>query len=666
MNIKITYDWLLEYLETDASPYEIQKYLSLCGPSVEKVEKIDNTCVFDIEITSNRIDMASVYGIAQEASAILPQFGKKAKLKKRVLKYPVIYNNPLLPIDISDKSELTNRVMAVVMDEVKIGESPKYIRDRLAHAGIRSLNNVIDITNYVMLDTGHPAHVFDYDRLINRKLIFRNSKKGDKIITLEDKEYELFGNDSVIEDGNGLIVDLPGIIGLKNSIVTNNTKRIVYFLDNNNPVQMRQTSMKLGIRTLAVVYNEKGPDPNLTNIALLRGIELYEKIACAKVIGKIYDLYPKKVKEKSIKVYLKDIQKAMGITIEERKVIDILTNLGFGVNRFEDPELAYPDGVHMNISIPTHRANDVSIKEDIIEEVARVYGYHNLPNSLSPMVYIKQPKDIELLYKVQYRLKYLLKHMGLNEFMNYSMISKTQINDLNYDIESHLKISNSISQDIEYMRSTLLPSLIKNIKDNIGKKNILKIFEIAKVYKKKNGNLPKEEYKLALAVNSDFSDLTGIINALFHELNIQKIGYIPEKNEKFTNAAQITIAGKPIGNIGKLNQKYENKLNITTPVYLAELSVNDLTQNFHPYRSYTSPSKYAVVKLDLTIVKTITYNEIVEVAFKKSKLLQKVEFIGTYKDNISLRFFFGSNSENINESQAIEELGKIKKALVSN
>ncbi|MDA1317091.1 MAG: phenylalanine--tRNA ligase beta subunit-related protein, partial [bacterium] len=164
MNIKITYDWLLEYLDTDADPYEIQKYLSLCGPSVETVEKVGKDFVFDIEVTSNRVDMASVYGIAQEAQAILPRFGKKAILKPLKPKAPKDSNDPF-PLDITTQPNLTNRVLAIALTDVKIGESPEYIKRRLELSGMRSLNNLIDITNYVMLETGHPCHVFDLDRI---------------------------------------------------------------------------------------------------------------------------------------------------------------------------------------------------------------------------------------------------------------------------------------------------------------------------------------------------------------------------------------------------------------------------------------------------------------------------------------------------------------------
>lgn len=671
MNIKITYNWLKEYLETDADPYELQKYLSLCGPSFETVDKVGDSTkggltdyVFDIEITSNRIDMASVFGIAQEAQAILPQFGKKAILKKPKLTPP---KNPdtELPIEIVDKDHLTNRILAIVLDNVTIGKSPKYIQDRLTHAGIRTLNNVIDVTNYIMLELGHPTHVFDYDRIVGQKMIFRESKKGEKITSLENKTYTLPGGDSIIEDGAGRIIDLPGIIGTSNSVVVPETKRVLLFIDNNDPVQMRRSSMKLGIRTVAATYNEKSPDPERAYDTLLRGIELLQKNAGATIASKIIDIYPQKKQETHVKAYLKDIQRVIGVALDEEKVTSILTDLGFKVNRHEDTELAYPDGVHFDVTIPTYRTDDVSIQEDIIEEVARVYGYHNLPNNISPLTYIKQPKYISNLHKVQYRLKYYLKHLGLHEFLNYSMVSGKLLTELDFKLADHLKLANTISQEIEYMRTSLLPSIIKNMRDNEGKKESLRLFEIAKTYQRREGDLPNEFYRLAIAVNTDFNDLKGIITALFHELNIEDVVIQAGKHNLMTQTAAIVMHTKVIGWFGALHQKYASKLSLSEQIFLAEIDFEPVIQNYKVMHSYKAPMQYAVVKLDLTVVKKMSYQKMIDISFQNSKLLQNVAYVSTFENKISLRFYFSSPKRNITEKEALLELEQIRTALGS-
>ena len=658
MNIKITYSWLLEYLETDADPYELQKYLSLCGPSIETVEKVDGDYVFDIEITSNRIDMASVYGIAQEAAAILPQFGKKAKLIKHNFIKPQAPTKDL-SINITDSYHLTNRVLAVVLDNVIIGKSPEYIQKRLKLAGIRTLNNVVDVTNYIMLELGHPTHIFDYDRIAKQKLIFRESKKGEKIISLEDKTYTLYGGDSIIEDGDGRIIDLPGIIGTSNSIVVDSTKRLLFFIDNNDPVQMRKTSMNLGIRTVAATYNEKSPDPERAFDSLLLGIELLQKNSGAKVASSVIDIYPQKKLEKHVRVYLKDIQRIIGVSIEETPIISILEKLGFGVNRSENDELAYPDGVSFDILVPSFRYNDVSIKEDIIEEVSRVYGYHNLPSKMAPLVYIKQPKDIENLFKVQTKSKYYLKHIGLHEYLNYSMISGDLIDKLRLVRKDYLRIKNSISSEIEYMRNSLIPSLIKNIKENSGKKDKLEIFELAKTYTRKDDQLPDEKYYLGFATNSNFADLKGVIDSLFYELNITDYDYENNNHSILNNSAKIKIHAHEIGVIGSLKQELKIAIDVPNDIFVAELDFETIANQYKVMGSYKKISPYAVIKLDSTIMSPLSFSQIKTIAKLSSSYLQNIELLDQYEGNITIRLHFTSYTENLTENTAKNELASI-------
>ena len=621
MNIKITHNWLLEYLDTDATPDEIREYLSLCGPSIESVEKAGNDYVYDIEVISNRIDYASVLGIAREAAAILPMFGKKAKLLKDYLLKS--NDQPLkseLQLEIQDSKNLCPRKLAVVMD-VKVGPSPGYIKNRLEACGIRSLNNLIDITNYVMLETGHPAHVFDYDRVKTGKIIVRKAKTGEKITTLDGKEYILNSNDIVFDDGTGRIIDLPGIMGLKNSVVTEKTKKIIFWIETNDPKAIRQTSIRLGIRTVAASINEKNPDSVAAAFALLKGIELYKKTADAKIISPIYDTNPQSEKRKSIDFDYEIFEKKIGIKIEKEIIEKILKNLGF--------EIIYLESGRMQAAVPSWRANDINIPEDVIEEVARVYGYQNIPSHLQPAVYVKQPNDMENIFVFQNKIKLLLKHLGLNEVINYSMVSKDQLINFGFDPKIHLRLSNTLSKDIEYLRTCLTISLFKNIKDNTGKKEVMKLFEIGKVYLPKNGDLPDEVYKIGIATNTDYFDLKGIIEAIYKELNILDPS-VPEITEK-------------------------------DGVFLAEINLQKLINNSRSFPTYKPINPYAVIKLDKTfeITPHTTYEVVCIKAFQ-SKLLQKIEVVTLYKNKLSLRFYYSSLSRNITEDEAKSELNKIK------
>jgi len=285
MNIRILNSWILEYLKTAAKPATIAEKLSLTSVSVEKIEKHGDDYIYEIEVTTNRPDLMSVIGIARETAAILPHFDIDAKYTP--LKVREVDNNSPLDLKIVNDLNLVNRICAVAI-EVKLGPSPKKVTERLEAADIRSLNNAIDVTNYVMREVGHPMHAFDYDKLLKTgSLIVRESKKDEKIKTLDGKEHELAGGDIVADNGEGEIIDLLGVMGTENSAVDDNTKRVLLFVDNNNPVKIRKTSMNLGIRSEAAVLNEKGVDPELAMQAILRGVELLEEIANGKVISKV-------------------------------------------------------------------------------------------------------------------------------------------------------------------------------------------------------------------------------------------------------------------------------------------------------------------------------------------------------------------------------------------
>lgn len=654
MNIKITHSWLLEYLETKATPQQIQEYLSLCGPSIERIEKVGDDWIYEIEITSNRIDTVSVVGIAREAGAILSRFNIPARFKPPQIKAPI--DNPVLPFTIKDPKNLCNRLMAVVMNNVSVENSPEYIKNRLLVAGIRSLNNLVDITNYVMLEIGHPTHVFDYDRIKTNNFLIRQAKKGEKITTLDEKTYELFENDIIIDDGTGKIIDFPGIMGTANSVVTNETKRIVFFIESNDSVAIRKSSMTHGIRTMAASINEKYPDINLVKTALFRGIELFEKYAKAKVASKIFDIYPNPVQDKKIEISYEYLTERIGVTIPVNKIKDILLNLGFKI---------YEKNNKLEITDPSFRFHDVSQPEDIVEEIARIYGYHNIPSQLPPMVYIKQPEDTERLFQYQQVIKTYLKHQGCFEIMNYSACSQDLLEAFDLQTKAYLEITNTISQDIKYLRQSLVPSLIKNIKDNEGYKSNLKLFEIAKTYFLTEKDLPEEKFKIACVVNTNFSDLKGLIDGLVKELNIDEVTIESIVNKFFTSSTvgEIKIGNKVIGNFGKISAEHTAKLQLKSDVFAFELDFTSLIATARLMPVYKKFSQFANIHLDLTIEHTRPYNEIISIAKKNATHLIDVSLKDQYKNNLTLHFVFASNDRNLTEKEAMEELEKIKKLI---
>ena len=637
MNIKITHKWLLDYLDTDATPDQVREYLSLCGPSIESVEKIGSDYVFDIEVISNRIDYASVLGIAQEAVAILPMFEKKAKFKENPLekynfkKYYLTHDrdidNKKLNIEIKNKF-LCPRFTAVIIDNVKIGTSPKFITERLIACGIKSINNVVDVSNYLMLAFGQPVHVFDYDQIKGETMIMRESKKGEKIVTLDEKEVTLQGGDIVMEDGSGRLIDLCGIMGGLNSAISDKTKNVILFVQTYDKVKIRKTTMTTGVRTIAATFFEKGLDPERVEPTLVYGVELLEKYAQGKVGSKIYDIHPAKQERKSLVMSYELFSKKIGVEIPKKTIVSILLNLGFTV--FDAPKqgLTLPEGQTLQITIPSFRTNDIDIPEDIIEEVARVYGYQNIPSVLQPIVYVNQPKEMEDIFVFQNRIKIFLKHLGLNEVINYSMVSKDRLIDFGLDPKDHLRLSNTLSKDIEYLRTNLTVSLLKNIKENSGKKDVLRLFEIAKVYFPTKEHLPNEIYKIGIVTNTDYSDIKGIIEAIYKELNIDDLS-VPEIVEK-------------------------------NDVFLAEIDFQTLIDHYLLVPKYKPLHPYAIIKLDKTfeIQPHTTYAVVRQKAFM-SKLLQKIEVVMLYQNKLTLRFYYSSPNHNITEEEAKQELNGV-------
>lgn len=624
MNIKITDKWLRDYLETDANPKEIQKYLSLCGPSVERVEDYENDKVYDIEITSNRIDTASVIGVAQEALAILPMFGKKANLKVNPLlqyKLSSVAKNESSPLKVEIKGDsLCSRFTAVLFDKVNIGPSPEFITKRLNAVGIKSINNVVDISNYLMVTLGQPVHTFDFDKIGQGKMVMRESRKGEKITTLDEKTVSLPGGDIVIEDGNGDIIDLCGIMGGHNSAISDKTTRVLLFVQTYNKERIRKTTMSTGQRTIAATYFEKGLDEERVEAATVFGAELLERYAEAKVASKVYDIFPSPYSGHEVEVEIKYFDRMLGVDLKENEVKIMLIRLGFKVKPSDNGKII--------VTVPPYRKYDVSIKEDLLEEVARIYGYHNVESVLSPSVYVDQPKEMENLFVYQNRIKLFLKHLGLNEIINYSMVPLNLIEQFGLDPKSHLRLKNSISTDIEYLRTTITPSLYKNIKDNEGKKEVLKLFEIGKVYLSKVGELPNEVYRLALASNTSYFDLKGMIEALFRELNIEK-----------------TV---------------EYEIKDKDGVFMTEIDLDQLISLSRPFPTYKPLNQYAVIKLDKTfeLKGNLIYKEISKKAWE-SKLLSDLEVLSLFKNKLTLRFYYSSTERNITEEEAKKELDKI-------
>lgn len=630
MNIKIVDSWLREFLETKENAETIAKDLSLVSVSVEKTERINDDIVYEIEVTTNRPDLMSVKNIAKEAALALNENGKKAEFKK-----PKTTNIPTssekFPIKIKADPKLINRICAVVM-EVEIGDSPLEISKRLELSGIRSLNNLIDVTNYVMRETGHPTHVFDFDLLSSKEMIIRESKKGETITTLDGKTYTLNGGDIVADDGSGTIIDLLGIMGTQNSVVNNNTKRIMFFMDNNNPVNIRKTSMNLGIRTEAAIINEKGLDPELMTKALERGIELYKQIANGKVISEIFDYYPNKPIKNKVTVSLAKINSLIGAQLSLEKCASILTDLGFDVKKLKDS---------LEVESPTERP-DIKIEEDVIEEIARIYGYHKI-ESIVPTFLSSKKLDFANDFYFEQRIKNAFKYLGFTEVYTYSFVSEDLFEG---PIEDAVKIKNPLTTDMEYLRNTLIPSLLMVEKEN-NSKETLKIFEVANIYLRQKNDLPKEVLTLSGIVkerNLNFFKLKGLIEAICEDLGINNL--IFKKSQKGGTGASIYLDKNYLGEIEVLD---ENLIDF-------ELNLEIILQSANLKKIFVPFAKFPPITQDISVITTSETQEIINEVKNINKLIVDVTLLDSFEDSRTFHIVFQDFEKNLTK----EEVGEIR------
>lgn len=649
MNIQILDSWLRQHLKTRASAKEIAEKMSLSSISIERVYPWKNgDFQYDIEITTNRPDMASVIGLAREASAVLPQNGIHATFVPPVLptlanikRHPGVasttigsqkdsiaspQNDKHVEIDIKSDPALVHRICCVVM-EVTVKDAPEEMKNRLEAAGIRSLNNLIDITNYVMREIGHPTHVFDFDRLNTKTLTIRESKKGEEIVTLDNKKHVLPGGDIIMEDDKGRIIDLISIIGLENSVVTSETKRILFFIDNAERHHLRKTSMSLAIRSEAAQLNEKGIDPELSMDALKLGIKLYQEHAAGKIISDIYDIYPDPVKSPEITITEEKINEVIGVAIPLEKSVEILTKLGFEVKT---------SGKTLTAKAPSWRAHDMSIPEDLIEEVARVFGYHNIPTKL-PTVdpkYFIQIADNP--YYWEKRVKDAMKYWGYTEVYTYSMVSEEL-----YDgpIEEAVAIANPLNEEFVYMRSSLILSLLQVLTENKSREEI-KIFEIANVYRKNGTDLPIETRMMAGVVKkpgASFYEVKGLIEQLLKDLSITHVMFKPA--DEITNGAYIMLGNKTLGTIEILDDTVVN----------FELDFDELITHANNKKVYTPLAKYPPVIEDISVIlgDDVLTGDVIEKIYKQSKLIKDVSLFDRYKSSRSFRITYQDQERNL-------------------
>ncbi len=647
MNILVPDLWLREFLETKATAKDLQQYLSLSGPSVERVNKIGNETVYDIEITGNRPDSMSVLGIAREASAILPHFGIPAKLT--VDPYKNIQSTPLKEkplqvkkLDIKTDAKLNPRWTSIVLADVKVGPSPKWLKEKLEATGIRSLNNIVDITNFLMRAYGQPAHAFDYDEIKPKNgvptMILRESRKGEKVRTLDGKDRILPGGDIVIEDGSGRLIDLCGIMGAENSSIKPTTKNVVLFLQTYDPMHIRRTSMKLAHRTEAAVLFEKGIDPALVMPALLIGADLIVKIAGGKPASKIYDFYPNPFKPYTVSASRTKVDSYLGSKLTDREIISMLLPLGFKTQISKES---------VTVEVPSFR-RDITIDVDIIEEIARIYGYHkiatHLPQGEPPIV----TPDKTLTREDD--IKTRLRDWGFTELYTYSMISEKLMDVFGTDKSKTYKITNPLSDEWVYLRPHLIPSVLKCMKENLSFQNDMRVFELSMTYVYRPGDLPLETpYLIAAWTHDKFREAKGLAEIIFKIFGIDfsKSMSQDSKNTGWYGTKHLSLG--EYGSVGVINQEILRNIGMNIPVTLVDLNFSKLVKQANLVKTYTPFPIYPPIFEDLSfIVPPKKYvGPMVETLKKMHPIIAGVTLLDEYENVKTFHITYQSNTKNL-------------------
>ncbi len=599
MNILIPHTWLLEHLDTKATPLEIQKYLSLSGPSVERIYDIEGEQVYDIEITTNRVDSMSVRGVAREAAVILTQAGFPSKLKPTS---PVMANHDVLsrqageenlplPI-IHNEPTLCKRVMCIAIAEVKSpagGPSPEWMQKRLRLVGINAHNSIIDISNYVTHDLGHPCHTFDYDKVMatGGEIFVKEASKGKKFAIIDGTEFETVGGEVVFENKAGEIIDLPAIKGTKNTAISDDTKNVLFWIESLDPKKVRFASMTHAIRTVAAQLNEKNVDPHLGKEVIEAGTKLLCELAGGKVASEMYDAFPGDTQTTAVTFQLSEIQRYLGIDIPLETVIRILESLECKVTSQESGQRPAST---IDVVPPTFRP-DLEISADIVEEIARIYGYHNLPSTLmSTAIPTNRPSDVD--FKLEWDVKQTLAALGAIEVYTYSMIDPAKVDQ---EGGVHLAIANPLTEELTHLRTTLWSSHLAVLKNNPTYKQQT-IFEFANVYLPTGQaglpidgqSMPNEEFHLTITSSAPERHVKGMMEGIAKKYHLEALRYIQDAGK-----TTITSGDVVIGSFAIASSSMDH-------VSIIDINWKEFLKLVKKYPLYKSASKFTPITEDLT------------------------------------------------------------------
>lgn len=619
---------------------------AVLGEDIRKIIEFDDT-IFDFEIHSNRPDLMSIIGIAREVAVITDN-------KLRTPEIKIKEKDERIEKDITvniEAEDLCPRYAGRVIKDIKIEESPLWLKWKLRLLGARPINNIVDITNFVMMETGQPLHAFDLDLVKGKTIIVRKSRPGETICTLDDVERQLPSNSLVIADTEGAIA-LAGIMGGKYSEIDQNTKNVFLESAYFNSVNNRRSTAKFGIRTEASNRFEKGIDKEVQIYALDRAADLISKIAMGKIsLGKI-DTNEKLYQPYKINLRIKRVNRILGQLLDKdesktkNKIINILDKLEFKV--VEDK------GEYIEVIPPSFRG-DVEREIDIIEEIARIYGYDKIKPTLFNTTIVQEGKNFR--FRLIDQVRETLIGCGLNEVITYSFVSPDIFDRIRiperHKLRNTIKIKDPMTRDHSLMRTSLISSLLEVIKWNTNRQaELVKIFEAGKIYlpyTDKPNSLPNEKLIIAGAINKtgrgdiwekslslDIFDIKGIIETVFQGLKVGNWEVAPGNHPAFhpLRNGKIIIRGEEVGVFGEIHPEVINNYRIPGKVNLFEIDFENLLPNVPSDIKFSVLPKYPSVQRDLALIvkeEILSADIIKTIKSIDEKLIKKVTLFDIFK-----------------------------------
>lgn len=571
----------------------------ILGCPVAKALMLDDF-VLDVAITANRPDCMSVLGIAREVAAI---FGMSLKTPNLEFKCTERKVNDLIDIEVKDY-ELCPRYIGTVVENIKIERSPLQIRARLFSVGIHAINNIVDITNYVLIEYGQPMHAFDYNNLSGHKIVVRRAENGENIAVLNGNSYELNSNNLVIADAKNATV-IAGVIGGVNSCITEETKTAVFEAAVFERAQIRKTARQIGVRTDSSARFEKGVDLLSPELGMKKALSMIYSQNYGDIVSGIIDCKTAPVENKKVLISKKKIDKILGIEVAEKDIKSILEGLGIAVDI---------NGDTLNLLVPPYRF-DIENANDVAEEIIRMYGY-DIYNSIEKPLFenltITQGKHNDIL-DMQRKFKEFLITRNFNEILSYSLVSHNAVKNLllkNAPENEPIKVANPISEELGTLRTTMAHSLFNNIAYNVKRNNNnFKIMEAGRVYFAKELPLkeqPIEKNMFAFAsVNScdDFYSFKGLIEILLKNNNVKydlvssEITYLHPGI-----SADLVVDGVRLASFGKIHPKVAKNYEIPETTYYAEIDCDEVVKLSEKQFCVKKISKFPIIERDLALV----------------------------------------------------------------